>query len=127
MKTGIVTTLIALCLPVSVFATTLRLSTDVDLLVLDGKKVSSSLLRGADSIELDNGPHQLVFRVEKTIHLSNSEERLYISPPLVVSFNTQLISRSIFACLARRMSGKLTILMPRRALNCWMAMRRRFR
>ncbi|EKR6399041.1 DUF2057 domain-containing protein [Escherichia coli] len=67
MKTGIVTTLIALCLPVSVFATTLRLSTDVDLLVLDGKKVSSSLLRGADSIELDNGPHQLVFRVEKTI------------------------------------------------------------
>ncbi len=40
MKTGIVTTLIALCLPVSVFATTLRLSTDVDLLVLDGKKVS---------------------------------------------------------------------------------------
>lgn len=37
MKTGIVTTLIALCLPVSVFATTLRLSTDVDLLVLDGK------------------------------------------------------------------------------------------
>ncbi|ENC0563901.1 hypothetical protein ABJ785_002781 [Escherichia coli] len=29
MKTGIVTTLIALCLPVSVFATTLRLSTDV--------------------------------------------------------------------------------------------------
>lgn len=127
MKTGIVTTLIALCLPVSVFATTLRLSTDVDLLVLDGKKVSSSLLRGADSIELDNGPHQLVFRVEKTIHLSNSEERLYISPPLVVSFNTQLINRSIFACLARRMSGKLTILMPRRALNCWMAMRRRFR
>ena len=86
MKTGIMTTLIALCLPVSVFATTLRLSTDVDLLVLDGKKVSSSLLRGADSIELDNGPHQLVFRVEKTIHLSNSEERLYISPPLVVSF-----------------------------------------
>ena len=125
MKTGIVTTLIALCLPVSVFATTLRLSTDVDLLVLDGKKVSSSLLRGADSIELDNGPHQLVFRVEKTIHLSNSEERLYISPPLVVSFSSS--TRSIFACLAWRMSGKLTILMPRRALNCWMAMRRRFR
>ena len=85
MKTGIVTTLIALCLPVSVFATTLRLSTDVDLLVLDGKKVSSSLLRGADSIELDNGPHQLVF-----------EERLYISPPLVVSFNTQLINQVNF-------------------------------
>ncbi|TGB76086.1 hypothetical protein CRI66_16225 [Escherichia sp. E4694] len=96
MKTGIMTTLIALCLPVSVFATTLRLSSDVDLLILDGKKVSSSLLRGADSIELDNGPHQLVFRVEKTIHLSSNEERLYISPPLVVSFNTQLISQVNF-------------------------------
>lgn len=119
MKTGIVTTLIALCLPVSVFATTLRLSTDVDLLVLDGKKVSSSLLRGADSIELDNGPHQLVFRVEKTIHLSNSEERLYISPPLVVSFNTQLINQVNFRL--PRLENE------REALNCWMAMRRRFR
>lgn len=96
MKAGIVTTLIALCLPVTVFATTLRLSSDVDLLVLDGKKVSSSLLRGADSIELDNGPHQLVFRVEKTLQVSGNEERLYISPPLVVSFNTQLISKVNF-------------------------------
>ena len=96
MKTGILTTLIALCLPVTVFATTLRLSSAVDLLVLDGKEVSSSLLRGADSIELDNGPHQLVFRVEKTINLSANEERLYISPPLVVSFNTQLISQVNF-------------------------------
>ena len=50
MKAGIVTALIALCLPVTVFATSLRLSNDIDLLVLDGKKVSSSLLRGADSI-----------------------------------------------------------------------------
>ncbi len=37
-----------------------------------------------------------MFRVEKTIHLSNSEERLYISPPLVVSFNTQLINQVNF-------------------------------
>ncbi|EMF0718496.1 curli synthesis inhibitor [Citrobacter sp. Marseille-Q6884] len=96
MKTGIVTALLALCLPVTVFATSLRLSNDIDLLVLDGKKVSSSLLRGADSIELENGPHQLVFRVEKTIRLSSHEERLYISPPLVVSFNTQLVSQVNF-------------------------------
>ena len=82
MKTGIATALIALVMPVCVFATTLRLSTDIDLLVLDGKKVSSSLLRGADSIELDNGPHQLVFRVEKSIGLANHEQRMYISPPL---------------------------------------------
>lgn len=115
MKTGIVTTLIALCLPVSVFATTLRLSTDVDLLVLDGKKVSSSLLRGADGIELDNGPHQLVFRVEKTIHLSNSEERLYISPPLVVSFNTQLINQVNFRLPRLENEREANHLMPRRA------------
>lgn len=96
MKTGIVTALLALCLPVTVFATSLRLSNDIDLLVLDGKKVSSSLLRGADSIELENGPHQLVFRVEKTIRLSSHEEHLYISPPLVISFNTQLVSQVNF-------------------------------
>lgn len=54
MKTGIATALIALVMPVCVFATTLRLSTDIDLLVLDGKKVSSSLLRGADSCSAAN-------------------------------------------------------------------------
>ena len=96
MKAGIVTALFALCLPVTVFATSLRLSNDIDLLVLDGKKVSSSLLRGADSIELENGRHQLVFRVEKTIRLSSHEERLYISPPLVISFDTQLVSQVNF-------------------------------
>lgn len=92
MKTGITTALIALIMPVCVSATTLRLSTDVDLLVLDGKKVSSSLLRGADSIELDNGMHQIVFRVEKNIRLTNHEQRIYISPPLIASFNTRRIS-----------------------------------
>lgn len=85
-----------LLLPLSGWATTLRLSTDIDLLVLDGKKVSSSLLKGADSIELDNGPHQLVFRVEKNIRADTREQRLYISPPLVVSFDTKEISQVNF-------------------------------
>jgi uncharacterized protein YccT (UPF0319 family) len=97
MKTGIASAVIALVMPVCVFATTLRLSTDIDLLVLDGKKVSSSLLRGADSIELDNGQHQVVFRVEKTIRVANHEQRMYISPPLIVSFNTQRISQVNFS------------------------------
>ena len=96
MKTGIASAVIALVMPVCVFATTLRLSTDIDLLVLDGKKVSSSLLRGADSIELDNGQHQVVFRVEKTIRVANHEQRMYISPPLIVSFNTQRIRQVNF-------------------------------
>lgn len=38
MKTGALATFLALCLPVTVFATTLRLSNEVDLLVLDGKR-----------------------------------------------------------------------------------------
>ncbi|EOU7304711.1 DUF2057 family protein, partial [Citrobacter freundii] len=49
-----------------------------------------------ESIELENGRHQLVFRVEKTIRLSSHEERLYISPPLVISFDTQLVSQVNF-------------------------------
>lgn len=96
MKTGLASAVIALIMPVCVFATTLRLSTDIDLLVLDGKKVSSSLLRGADSIELDNGPHQVVFRIEKTIRLTNHEQRMYLSPPLVMSFDTQRVSQVNF-------------------------------
>jgi uncharacterized protein YccT (UPF0319 family) len=39
MKTGIASAVIALVMPVCVFATTLRLSTDIDLLVLDGKSL----------------------------------------------------------------------------------------
>ncbi|HFZ8995293.1 TPA: DUF2057 family protein [Citrobacter freundii] len=96
MKAGMMIMLIFLFVPVPVFATTLHLANEIDLLVLDGKKVSSSLLRGADSIELDNGPHQLVFRVEKTIRYSSHEGQLYISPPLVISFDTRLISQVNF-------------------------------
>lgn len=40
MKTGALTTFLALCLPVTVFATTLRLSNEVDLLVLDGNRLA---------------------------------------------------------------------------------------
>ncbi|MGB7800269.1 curli synthesis inhibitor [Buttiauxella sp.] len=86
----------SLLLPSESWATTLRLSTDIDLLVLDGKKVSSSLLRGADSLELDNGPHQMVFRIEKNIRNSTREQRLYISPPLIVSFDTKEVSQVNF-------------------------------
>ncbi len=38
----------------------------------------------------------MVFRVEKTIRLADNEQQVYISPPLVVSFNTQRISRVHF-------------------------------
>ena len=127
MKTGIVSAVIALVMPVCVCATTLRLSTDIDLLVLDGKKISSSLLRGAESIELDNGPHQLVFRVEKTIGLANHEQRMYISPPLIVSFNTQRVSQVNITLPRLRAKKSPSLSTPRRALSCWMGIRCRSR
>jgi len=86
-----------LLMPGSVFATTLRLSGDIDLLVLDGKKVSSLLLRGAESLEVDNGPHQVVFRVEKMIILPDQNRQLYVSPPLIANFNSQLVGQVNFS------------------------------
>jgi Uncharacterized protein conserved in bacteria len=97
MRTGIVMLCLLLMLPASAIATTLRLSGDIDLLVLDGKKVSSLLLRGAESIELDNGPHQVVFRVEKMIILPDQNRQLYVSPPLIANFNSQLIGQVNFS------------------------------
>lgn len=96
MRSGCAVVIMACLLPVQVFATTLRLSNDIDLLVLDGKKVSSTLLRGAESIELENGLHQVVFRVEKTV-LSSNESRLFISVPLIATFNTQRIGQVNFS------------------------------
>lgn len=97
MRAGLTAMVIICFFPVNVLATTLRLSGDVDLLVLDGKKVSSSLLRGAESIELENGPHQLVFRVEKTISLNNHQKMLYTSPTLIASFDTRSVNQVNFS------------------------------
>ncbi|MCS2172427.1 DUF2057 family protein [Scandinavium sp. TWS1a] len=97
MRTGMTILCLLLLMPGSVFATTLRLSGDIDLLVLDGKKVSSLLLRGAESLEVDNGPHQVVFRVEKMIILPDQNRQLYVSPPLIANFNSQLVGQINFS------------------------------
>ncbi|MBG6246595.1 hypothetical protein CS369_21110 [Candidatus Symbiopectobacterium sp. 'North America'] len=68
-------------------ATTLKLHQDIELLAVDGQKVSSSLLKDADSLELDNGQHQLLFRVVKIISASGGEKRTYSSPLLLAAFN----------------------------------------
>ena len=92
MRAGLPLAGLILMIPTLVWGTTLRLSADVDLLVLDGKRVSSSLLKGADSIEIDNGPHQLVLRIEKK--LSSTRNRPSgISPPMVISFDTKEIDQ----------------------------------
>lgn len=68
-------------------ATTLKLHQDIELLAVDGQKVSSSLLKGADSLELDNGQHQLLFRVVKVVSAPGSEKQTYSSPLLLAAFN----------------------------------------
>jgi uncharacterized protein YccT (UPF0319 family) len=97
MRCGWVVVVIACLLPGQLFATTLRLANDIDLLVLDGKKVSSSLLRGAESIELENGLHQIVFRIEKTVSTVSHEPQLFVSVPLIATFDTQRIGQVNFS------------------------------
>lgn len=86
----------ALLFATSCYATTLRLDPNIDLLVLDGRKISGSLLKGADGLELDNGEHQLLFRVEKALDTSHGNtRRSYTSAPLIVTFVTSAKSISI--------------------------------
>ncbi|WON78247.1 DUF2057 family protein [Serratia sp. UGAL515B_01] len=47
--------LLALSLNLSAAATTLKLSPDIDLMMVDGKKITGSLLKGADNLELGAG------------------------------------------------------------------------
>jgi hypothetical protein len=93
MKFGLVVAgLFSLSLSVSAAATTLKLSPDIDLLVVDGKKITGSLLKGADSLELDGGQHQLLFKVTKSIRKNARTQVLYTSLPLIVVFNSQNVS-----------------------------------
>ncbi|MEW5287810.1 DUF2057 family protein [Erwinia papayae] len=91
----VITGLFTLLATVATQATTLKLAPDIDLLVLDGRKISGSLLKGADGLELERGQHQVLFRMEK--NLKNSSQTLipWISNPLIVTFNAQVRSISI--------------------------------
>jgi len=73
-------------------ATTLQYSPDIDLLPVDGKKMTGSLLKGADSLELDGLHHQLLFKVNKSIRSDQQEQVHYVSLPLIATFNIQNIS-----------------------------------
>ncbi|MFS2224921.1 DUF2057 family protein [Pantoea sp. B65] len=83
--------LIALLVAASCHATTLKLAPEIDLLVLDGRKISGSLLKGAEGLELERGEHQFLFRVETT----TSHHHLYLSVPLIATFNAQAKSVTI--------------------------------
>jgi uncharacterized protein YccT (UPF0319 family) len=60
--------------------------------MVDGKQMTGSLLKGADSLELDGGQHQLLFKVAKTIKSNSGDQRLYTSAPLIVAFNSRNIN-----------------------------------
>lgn len=81
-----ITGLLALLVAANLQATTLKLSADIDLLVLDGRKISGSLLKGADGLELERGEHQLLFRVEKTVNNYPGAPVSWTSAPQVATF-----------------------------------------
>lgn len=89
----VITGLVIMLIVSSAQATTLKLSADIDLLVLNGHKISGSLLKGADGLELERGEHQLLFRVEKSIQPLAHGPVLWVSAPQIVTFTTR--SRSV--------------------------------
>ncbi|WP_312830243.1 YccT family protein, partial [Pantoea anthophila] len=77
---------VALLVSASCSAITLKLDSQIDLLVLDGRKISGSLLKGADSLELDRGQHQFLFRVEQQRKGQKESTLAYQSVPMIVTF-----------------------------------------
>ena len=71
------------------YALSLKLSPEIDLLVVDGRQVSGPILKGADSLELDAGQHQLLFQISKNLPAENSGNEAYHSPAIIVAFNAQ--------------------------------------
>lgn len=93
MKFGLVVAgLLGISLSTSAAATTLKLSPDIELMVVDGKQMTGSLLKGADSLELNEGQHQLLFKVTKSIRKEPRSQVLYTSSAQIVVFNSQNVS-----------------------------------
>ncbi len=90
MKFGfMVAAIIMANLTAPAYALSLKLSPEIDLLVVDGKQVSGPILKGADSLELDAGQHQLLFQISKNIHPNASSTSIYHSPAIILAFNAQ--------------------------------------
>lgn len=84
-----VTGFIALLVSASCSAITLKLDPQITLMVLDGRKISGSLLKGADSLELERGQHQFLFRVEQQPGDNKTVAQRYQSVPMIVTFSAQ--------------------------------------
>lgn len=87
-----ITALLAMLVAANSLATTLKLSVDINLLVLDGHKISGSLLKGADGLELERGEHQLLFQVEKKVKNSAQATINWKSSPQIVTFTARSAS-----------------------------------
>jgi len=104
----VITVLFTLLVVTFAQATTLKLAPEIDLLVLDGHKISGSLLKGADGIELNHGQHQILFRVEKSLKTNQQIASLWVSTPLIATFTTQTKSITItLPMLMTLQQGKL--------------------
>ncbi|ACY84119.1 DUF2057 family protein [Edwardsiella piscicida] len=67
-------------------ATTLKFGSDVELLAIDGQPLPAALFKSANSLELDAGIHQMLFRVAKPL-TANGEP--HYSAPLIALFDTR--------------------------------------
>lgn len=81
--------LLSVCMIPPASATSLKLSPELDLLVIDGKKMSGAILKGADSLEVDAGQHQILFQVSKTLHPAMMTPMTYHSPAMIVTFSAK--------------------------------------
>ncbi len=70
------------------FATTLQLPQSMELLIVDGTPVSSTLLRGAGSLELSQGGHRLVFTLGKKAYDGHDRPGALRPFYLIVLFDT---------------------------------------
>ncbi|GAB2942799.1 DUF2057 family protein [Hafnia psychrotolerans] len=89
MKVRMMAVLLSVCLLAPASATSLKLSPELDLLVIDGKKMSGAILKGADSLEIDAGQHQILFQVSKTLSPAIMPPLTYRSPAMIVTFSAK--------------------------------------
>lgn len=82
--------------PSVIAATTLKLDQKIDLLMVDGQKMSGSLLKGADSLELGSGQHQILFKVVDTIDAQTGAPVTYFPSTFIATFNTEKVASVSF-------------------------------
>ncbi|MFJ5427957.1 DUF2057 family protein [Pectobacterium actinidiae] len=98
MKFGFIT----VCLVIAglstsaIAATTLKLDQKINLLMVDGQRMSGSLLKGADSLELSSGQHQILFKVVETVDHQTGAPVTYFPSTFIATFNTEKMTSVSF-------------------------------